>query len=273
MMQNFSYHTHNNALGIFDGKNSAAEMICQAEKLDFTTIGVSNHLIWHPNMSQASMMFFRDINAGIDVWKRSLDVLYEAAQNYKIRVLAGFEVDFFPSSEWRNGFEKIIKEIKPDYLIGSTHTFRTADESKIYNIYHLDELPQNTSAEDMDELRKHYWINVIESIKSGYFDFIAHLDYCTIFNHCVEEKWNDLKWQVIEALDKRRQPFELNTSGYNRINLPHPHPWMLEELAKRNVPLVLSDDAHYIEHLGQHFDRAEEYLQSINYTSRWSLEK
>lgn len=272
-MQNFSYHTHNNALGIFDGKNTAAEILARAEEIGFETIGVSNHLIWHPNMSQVSRMFFRDLEMALDVWQQSLEVLQNAAKNFNIKVLTGFEVDFFPSKIWREGFEKAIKVLQPDYLIGSTHFIRTADEKKVYNIYHMDELPAGITPDDMDELLKNYWLNIIECIKSGYFDFIAHIDYCTIFNLCVEEKWHDLKWQVIETLDKYHQPFELNTSGYDRINIPHPHPWMLKELAKRNVPLVLSDDAHCIEHLGRHFAQAEEYLQSINYTSRWKLKK
>lgn len=160
-----------------------------------------------------------------------------------------------------------------DYYIGSTHTVRTADESRIYNIFHLEELPSGTTAEDMDELIKNYWLNVIESAQSGYFAFIAHLDYCAIFNLGVEPKWDDYKWRLIEALAKAKQPFELNTSGFERIKSPHPAPWMLKELKERNVPVVISDDAHSTTMLGRYFNEAEDLLSSLNYTNRWKFNK
>jgi histidinol phosphatase-like PHP family hydrolase len=47
---------------------------------------------------------------------------------------------------------------------------------------------------------------------------------------------------------------------------------MIAELAKTNdVPVLLSDDAHFPERLGQHFDEAEDLLKSLNYTNRFTL--
>lgn len=272
-IQNFSYHTHNNALGVFDGRSSALEMLQQAENLGWSEIGVTNHLIWHPHMPQCSKMFFQDFDKLVDTMQRSLEVLKEAASRVNIKVLSGFEVDFFPSALWRRQFEKLLKVLDVDYYIGSTHTVRTADESRIYNIFHLEELPSGTTAEDMDELIKNYWLNVIESAQSGYFAFIAHLDYCAIFNLGVEPKWDDYKWRLIEALAKAKQPFELNTSGFERIKSPHPAPWMLKELKERNVPVVISDDAHSTTMLGRYFNEAEDLLSSLNYTNRWKFNK
>ncbi len=269
-MQKFTYHTHNNALGIYDGRAAPDEMISRAEELGFSAIGVSNHLIWHPNMSHASKMFFQDWNKALDVAKRGLDGLREAAQNHNIKVACGFEVDFFPSATWRNGFEKMLKELDVDYLIGSTHSILTSDEEHIYNIYHLEELPLNISNEEKDELLKNYWNNVIGSIKSGYFDFIAHLDYCTQFNLCTDDKWRPYKESLIEALDENRQAYEINTGGYRKLNRPFPDIWIIKELCKRNGPVLISDDAHYVEHIGSYFDDAESLLESLNYKNRWT---
>ena len=76
---------------------------------------------------------------------------------------------------------------------------------------------------------------------------------------------------IIEALDKTKLPFEVNTSGFNRINVQHPITWMLKELCKRKVPTLISDDAHHIDMLGQHFDKAENVLKECGCTKRWSL--
>lgn len=271
--QNFSLHTHNNAFGVFDGRASPQEMVKKAEELGLEAIGVSNHFIWHPNMPAAHGMFFNDYKTALDIFKRNIDLIHELDSKSKIKVLAGFEVDFFPSAEWRCGFEKMLKELEVDYLIGSTHFMRTADESYLCNIYHMELLPPQTTFEQIDNYMCYYWQNTVECIKSGYFDFIAHLDYCTIFNLCTSPEWNDSKWQVIEALAEQKKPYELNTSGYRRIERPHPDFWLIEELNKRNVPIIISDDAHTPEHLCYNFDKAEAYLKSINYTNRWSLGK
>lgn len=268
-MQNFTFHTHNNALGVYDGRSSAEDMIYQAEKAGFKAIGVSNHLIWHPNMSMASKMFFNDWNKAYDVAKRGLDVAKEAASKHKIKVFYGFEVDFFPSSIWRTGFEKMLSKLDLDYVIGSTHTIRSDDESRIYNIYHMNEISPSTTNSEKENLIKNYWENIIQCINSGYFDFIAHIDYCDIFNLCSEKKWQPYKDRVIEALIDKKQAYELNTSGYRRLGRPHPNIEIIKVLAKENVPIVLSDDAHSTEYIGAYFEDAEQLLQELGYNKRW----
>lgn len=272
-MQKFTYHSHTNSQGIYDGHNSAEEMINKAEELGFTEIGVSNHLIFHPNVAVVHKMFFNDTNKALDAFKVSIEEIHQAASRHKIKVLVGAEVDYFPSADWNKSFEKARQQLDLDYMIGSTHTIRSADERSIYNIYHLDLLPPSVSQEGKDELLKNYWLNIVASINSGYFDFIAHIDYCNIFNLGVEPKWDEYKWMIIEALVKNKQAFELNTSGYNNISMQHPHTWMLSELAKRDVPIVISDDSHNIDAIGQHFERAESLLSSLNYTNRFKLDK
>lgn len=44
-MQKFSYHTHTDSFGVYDGHNSATEMIAAAEAAGYTELGISNHLI------------------------------------------------------------------------------------------------------------------------------------------------------------------------------------------------------------------------------------
>ena len=270
-IQNFTYHSHNNFGGVFDGRHSPEDMISAAEKLGFETIGVSNHLIWHHNMPCSHTMFFKDFDQALDTYKRSLDCLDEIASRHSIKILKGFEVDFFPSKEWRNGFEKMLKELKVDYLIGSTHFIRTEDESQMWNIYHLDELPQGTTVEDIDYYLSNYWKNILTAISSGYFNFMAHLDYCTQFNLSISAEWDEYKWQVIESLDKNKMPFEVNTSGISRIGRPFPDWWMVKELCRRQVPVLISDDAHYTEHLGRGFAEVEEKLKEFNCVKRFKL--
>lgn len=269
-MQKFTYHTHNNNLGVFDGHNTAEEMIARAEELGFETIGVSNHLIWHPNVGSNHLMFFEDLDTAIDIHKQNVDIIREAGQKHKIQVLVGAETDFFTSAIWRQGFEKITKAVDFDYLIASNHFLKNQDESLLCNLYHLGDLPADLPKEIMAEYIRNHWQNIVESIQSGYFNFLAHPDYCVIkLADCAE--YDEYRWQIVEALDKAKLPFEVNTSGFNRIGEQHPNTWMLKELCKRGVPTLISDDAHRVEDLGQHFERAERLLESCNCQSRFEL--
>jgi len=120
-MQNYTYHSHTYALNKYDGRNTAKEMIEQAEKIGFSEIGISNHMCYHPNLSKSSPMNINDIYEAIDTYHQIISEIREAANGKKIKVYVGFEVDFFPSKRWRDDFEKISSTIKADYFIGASH--------------------------------------------------------------------------------------------------------------------------------------------------------
>lgn len=272
-IQNYTYHSHNNFQGIFDGQSTAEEMIARAEELGFEAIGVSNHLCLHPNMPPASKMFFDNPQKALDVYKRMYAELDEIAERRKIKVYKGLEVDFFPSAVWRDWFEKLIKQLDYDYLIGASHFARNADETFMCNIFHLNTLPAETTAQEMDELLRGYWDNVLGAVKSGYFDFVAHLDYCTQFNLCMTPEWDDIKWNIINAVSSRKQPFEINTGGIARIGRPFPDWWICDELIKREVPVVISCDSHHSSHIGRHFAEVENHLADIGCKHRFKIIK
>jgi histidinol phosphate phosphatase hisJ family len=268
-MQNYSYHAHTHALNKYDGKNTVSEMIAKAEEIGFSELGITNHLCYHPNIPLSNPMSYRDPGRAVEDYRQIVEEIRTAARRAKIKIYAGFEVDFFPSARWRKDFEKIMSAVKADYYIGSSHYMRNSDESELINPYDvlLHGYPCSSGA-----IEKYFplcWDNVVESIKSGYFKFIAHPDLYKIFKLGIGPEWDKAKWRIIDALAEYNQPYELNTSGWNKAGEQHPHTWMLEELGKRNVPVVISDDAHSTAMLGQHFERAENLLQSMNYRARF----
>ena len=274
-MQNFTLHTHNNELR-FDGFADAKTMIQEAQNKSFSTIGITNHLIVNKIFDfspDKEPMFFNDFNKAKDAYLRHIEILENLKQEFKIDIKIGFECDFFTSKDWRNNFEKLIKDLPVDYLIGSNHFLKNKDESYLCNIYHMRKKETLPSEDLLHEYTIEHFKNIVECIKSGYFTFIAHPDYCTIFGYGTNERYNDLKLEIIETLIKTKTPFELNTSGYDRVNNPHPHPWMLEILAKDNtVPILISDDAHDPSRIGKYFDKAEELLKNLKYTNRFTLD-
>lgn len=273
-MQKFTYHTHTNSLNIFDGANSAKEMISKAEELGFEEIGISNHLICNPNIAEIdkyAKMYFRDYKQAADIYKRTVEDIRLAAQEHNIKVLVGFEVDFFQDKEWRNFFDKLIKEIEVDYLIGSSHFIYNNDSSNINKINYLKTRPDTLDAETINNGLANHWKNIIACINSGYFDFIAHLDQVCAKGFCLDSKWDEYKWQVIESLAKTNTAYELSTKGLRKFKQFMPSKWFVDALNKLNVPVLISDDAHHIEHIGENFELAESLLSSLNYKSRFKL--
>lgn len=270
-IQSFSYHTHTNSFDSYDGHNSAEEMIKRAEDVGYTEIGISNHLIYHPNLNIDHQMIFNNYDKALDLYKKTIDEIRQAGAKSKIKVLVGFEVDFFPSAEWRNSFEKMLKNFDVDYLIGSNHHIWDKELINVINLYRLSEYKDNLTTETMQTYLKNHWHNLIDLIDSRYFDFVGHLDVCRVQGLCTGNDWDEEKLAVIEALAKANQPFELNTSGITKTGKPHPEEWMLKELQKRNVPIVISDDAHSVNHIAAHYETAEKMLAEMNYTNRWKL--
>ncbi len=273
MKQKFTLHTHNNELR-FDGFSSAKEMLDKGQSLGFETMGVSNHMLTHRNLTQwvsKEPMYFDDFDKSCDVYKRHIEIIEELKSDYKMNILIGFEADFFRDKEWRVNFEKMISKLDVDYLIGTTHFIMNDDESFLCNLYHYKYL-ENVCDEDLDNYMRNHFENIIASIKSGYYSFIAHMDYCTIMGLGIDKKYDEYKYRMIEALKEYKMPYEINTSGYDRLGRPHPDVWMIKEAKRLDVPVVLSDDAHKVEQIGRHFDEAEKLLEELDYTNRFSLD-
>lgn len=272
-MQLFSYHTHTNIFN-FDGKNTAEEMISRAEEIGFKEIGISNHLIYHPNLCDKDNMFFTDLPTVEKTAAAIVENIRKAGEKSKIKVYAGFEVDFFPSRRWCADFERIRKSAGADYYIGSTHMLRDSEEKNIHNMYHYYyKYEQRFKDNVLREYLSNYWQTVTEAVKSGYFDFIAHLDVYRIFrifDHLNFEREIDA---LTDAFGEYKTPFELNTSGWSKYGTQHPEDALLKRLRDKDVPVVVSDDAHSTSMLAQHFDRAEQLLKDLNYTNRWKLKK
>ena len=274
-MQKFSFHTHTNTLGIFDGSNSAEEMIKKAEEVGYTDLGISNHIVYHeniaPEMVTGCPMYYNDYNKIQANMQKTIEKLREAASKASINVYIGFEVDYFPSASWRKSFEKLMKVLNADYYIGSTHFLKDASEENISSFYYPKGIGPKLSKEFLDMGVNKYWDDIVSAIESGYFSFIAHPDVINLFKHFREIECEDGKWRMIEALDKHKHAYELNTSGWTKIGLQHPDTWIIEELNKRDVPIVISDDAHHVDQIARHFEKAEDLLNSMNYKNRWSF--
>lgn len=269
MTQKFTLHTH--TVG-FDGHDSVQDMINRARELGFKTIGISNHFIVDPVIKQSKMYACYGVRGGyINICFASFkEVLSRFVKHYEelknaqeqnpdMQILRGMEVDFFNTAKWRDGFERALGVLKPDYLIGSAHFVSYADT--LLNIHDM----KNADKKTQDILLTHYWTNVARAAESGLFTWLAHLDLPKKVGLGREPKWMDLENRAIEAIAKSKMTIEINTSFYRDFCYePYPSNRILQMAARNNVPVLLSDDAHKVQDIGRHFDEASQLIKDLN---------
>ncbi len=268
MIQKYTLHTH--TVG-FDGQDTVQTMVNRARELGFDTIGISNHFIVNPVVKQAKMYFYAKIGGYSNIYSASFDEVlsrfvphYEdlsraQEQNPDIKILRGMEVDFFNNPKWRDGFEKAIKILKPDYLIGSAHFVEY--DGKLLNMHDL----KNSDAKTQDILLSGYWENVKNAAHSGMFTWMAHLDLPKKVGLGRAKQWADFESRAVEAAAKSKTAIEINTSFYKPdCYEPYPSNRILKMAAKNNVTVLISDDAHVAKNIGRHFDEAAQLIKDLN---------
>lgn len=266
MIQNFSYHTHTT---FSDGRNSISEMVGQAKKLGWKAIGISDHLTVHPSLSKG-YTYFSSFSEALEPVKRHIAAIREVAkENPEIKVYAGFEVDYFPLSGWMDEFREFKQKIDVDYLINGNHQVTSEDGTEVYEIYHFQRY--GLSESKIKELFHNHFSNIRKAIESDEFSFLAHIDFARWSGVIGEYDFAEEIKGIVTALKEHNMPTEINTKGKNSIGSFYPARWIIEELVKNDIPLVISDDAHSVSQLGQYFDEAESLLSQLHATKRWSL--
>ncbi len=265
MTQKFTLHTH--TMG-FDGLHSAAGMVAAAKNSGMHTIGISNHFIVHPDVSRARFYKYAQKGGYEQIYSHSFpqimsrfaphynELAHVSAASRDICVLRGMEVDFFQDVNWQRGFERAVRELRPDYIIGACHLIEY--NGRLCNVHDIYTASQE-SPEDARKMLKIYWDNVTSAAKSGMFSWIAHLDLPKKVGMGCGPEWHDAEYGAVCALAANGVATEINTGGFSRRNCyePYPSSRVMRMLAEQNVPVIFSDDAHAMHQIGRHFDLAQ----------------
>ena len=175
---------------------------------------------------------------------------------------------FFTYDGWLEEFIDFRQELGLDYYVSGNH-FLINDNNQI-----IDPQDINIIVPDISEQKKlisHHFHTITQAVNSGLFDFIAHIDYMRRLKICNPEAFYKEKMQLISALATTNTATEISTKGIIKFGEPFPCHWMLEEMKQQNVPLVISDDSHTTDRIGENFAFVETMLKNINYTNRWKL--
>jgi histidinol-phosphatase (PHP family) len=286
VMQNFNLHTHS----IYsDGKSQPREIVEEAVRQRFTTIGFSEHspLPFDNNFSVKS--------ADMPRYVAEIAQLKEEFKG-KIDIYCALEADYLTGVS--EPFAVTKEKYHLDYLIGGVHlvvnpAFRQAQRPKVpesvegptisadeiwfidgpkWEVY--DEGLQKFFDGDIRRAVRRFFEQSNEMIENEQFDIIAHFDKIKMHNrdryfHEDEPWYRKLALETLDLIREKGLVMEINTRGIykKRYNGFYPSPWLMEEACKMGVPTIISADAHHFSEISLEFETAEEALRKAGYRS------
>ena len=228
-----NYHTHT---CFCDGKDSPEELILEAIRLGCPEIGFSGHS--HTPHEDYCMTV-----EGTGEYLRTLRSLRERYAD-RIRVLIGIEQDYYGDLP-TDGY---------DYIIGSVHSMYK--DGVYLCVDYTTEVFQRDVAEhyagDYYAYAEDYYALVAQVREKTGCQIIGHFDLVTKFNEgdrLFDTGHPRYRKAALAALDRLcAEPviFEINTGAISRgyRTQPYPQDFILEELRRRKMPLLLSSDCH-----------------------------
>ncbi|QSR89051.1 histidinol-phosphatase HisJ family protein [Methylacidiphilum caldifontis] len=201
-----------------------------------------------------------------DDWRMRLDQLDEYIglveetrkkfPQYPIRL--GLECDFIL------GFEEHIRDLSSrapwDYLIGAVHYI--SRDWDIDNPSKLDRWKKT----DIEATWTEYFSLYTKMACSGLFDFLAHPDLIKKFNHKPSRDLASFYEEALTAMADHHLAFEINTAGLRKpVKEIYPEKRFLEIAYKKNIPILISSDAHDPNEVGQDFDLALDLVREVGY--------
>ncbi len=244
-----TYHNHTT---YSDGSGSIAEMIEAASEQGVEELGISDHFNLHPS-------------GQIPSWSMSPDRLGEYVDeilSHRGRMVPelrlGLEID------WHPGHEEVIREaiqgIPFDYLIGSVH------EVNGFKIDRSSAAWDALSEEGRVAKNREYWMHLRSMAESGLFDIVAHADLPKKFGHRVTGDLDDVIDPALDAMVEADMVVEVNTAGWIKpVQDAYPSMDLLKKFRERNIPAIISADAHEPAHLLRDFPRAGKRLLKAGY--------
>jgi histidinol-phosphatase (PHP family) len=263
-------HTHTN---FCDGEDDV-ETVCRAAyEQGLVSVGFSSHAPICRKTGLSSDWHLRD-----DRLEEYLDAVRAARCRWagKLPVFLGLEADYIRGLT--GPADKDYKDMGLDYLIGSVHYVIPPNGREPFTVDGPREEFERDLRENFDgdgeALMETYWEAVTDMLREGGFDILGHMDLVKKNNP--RQEWFSQKGErylrrtarIADPVAASGVVVELNTGGLNRGKTTEPYPSLgiLRLLKEKNVPIIITSDAHCAGHLRGHYDTARKTLLDAGYT-------
>ncbi|MGD1821831.1 MAG: histidinol-phosphatase [Pleomorphochaeta sp.] len=279
----YNLHTHSFYCG--HGKGELSEYVREAKSNNIELLGFSEHCPVKENRWRRSRMAYETLETYIEdvnnikkieneiindngETKKQVDIdnLFslgqkrEAKQNKSIKILSGFECDYFPS--YHNYLEDLLE--KCDYLIFGVHYLELPID-RDFPIHH-----HTLNNKALNAYTNQY----IKSIESGLFSFAAHPDLFFLQYFKWDNQAKAISKEIIEAAIYYDIPLEVNGNGiiknkvkgfYNDMRAPYPVKefWQLASTYDK-LKIVTNADAHSPYNLEKSYKLCNDFAKELN---------
>ncbi len=264
-----NYHSH---CSFCDGKGTPEEFLGEAIAQGLDAYGFSSH---SPVPFKNSWSL---LSEKVGDYMKAIQELKETHSD-TIEVYCGMEVDYIP--------EKIgpqfpfIQELNLDYTIGSVHYIDHYEDGKPWCVdgsykgfvKGLNEIYNG----DVKTVVTRYFELLEEMVETSTPTIVGHMDRIRrqqgeLFSE--EEDWyRKALTSLLDTVAESGIYIEVNTKGIFSHKLPQPYPslWVLKEIQKREIPLILGSDCHHPTEIVAEFDKALELAQEAGFKEVYML--
>ena len=264
-MIDYNLHLHSR---FSDGHNEPVEYVKSALEMGFKHLGFSEH---------SPLPFDNPFSLGTKDVKEYIETIGVLQNEYSdyLKLYRALEMDYIPKIStdfdyWRN-------ECKVDYLIGSVHLVAAPDTDKLWFTdgpkYETYDEGLNTLFEgDIRKGVRAYFHQMNEMITTQNFEIVGHVDKIKMHNRdryfSEDEKWyQDYVDECLDLIREKNLIVEINTRGEYKKRYPglFPDGIALEKIKSRNIPVIISSDAHKPHEINLGFNEAILKLKEVGF--------
>ncbi|MBQ4036634.1 MAG: PHP domain-containing protein [Clostridia bacterium] len=253
-------HTHT----VFsDGKNTPEEMVTAARAKGFVSLGISDHSDT-PFDPTGYCMEAKDYPRYV----RTLRELQKSLEG-EFELLCGMEKDYYSP----------IDASLYDYVIGSVHYVPDPQGGDPWSVDMSRAVQEkyvaNCCGGDRLEFARRFFDITVRHAQKETFLIQGHFDVINKFSLFEEDDpaYQTIAMEALREVAKIVPYFEVNCGamyrGYRAI--PYPAPFLLEEMHRLGVKLILSGDSHDTASLDYAFEETQALLKRTGFTSLWRL--
>lgn len=249
------YHTHHVRCGHAEGQ--LEEYVKQGIAIGLTQLGLSDHM---PLLHVDPATYLPGMAMPMEELPRYVEECLRLRDKYQdqIDIRIGLEGDYIEGYE--EEIERIVTAYPWDYVIGSVHFLGEWDISDSRQL-------AGWEGKRVLDVYEQYYDAVQKAAKTGFYDYLGHLDVIKRFGHVPEEDVSELERRTIDVVKEQDLAIELNASGWRMpCSEMFPSLRILEYAYQQGVPLTIGSDAHQPAKLAHHLDRAAEVLKEIGFT-------
>jgi histidinol-phosphatase (PHP family) len=250
------YHTHHARCGHASG--DLEEYVQRGIEIGLEQLGLSDHMpLIHVNPETYP---FPGMAMSMEELPNYVEECLRLKEKYKdqIDLRMGLEGDYIEGYE--KEIERIVRAYPWDYVIGSVHFLGEWDISDSRQL-------EGWNGRSIVEVYHQYYDAVQKAARTGFYDYIGHIDVVKRFDKRPEQDVVKLEKTTLDIIKEQGMAIELNASGLRMpVEEMFPSRRILEYCYQNEIPLTMGSDAHQPARLSQNLDQARALLQDIGFT-------